>query len=862
MSALRPNQLAFRGRVEVAGLLLDDTVEGRRRVLRQWSPGTSIERTARGLLLRFASARALRCESAIGTPLIVQHGVWSAVPLTKDEAKDLAHGAVFVARAGILEHVASAGPSPEPSEWIDVSAFVVAEAEALVDPPARIAVALDPRGIDLRARMKDPKLSQALLETLREAGAVRPRSLGRSLLGWFGRLLRGAPPPDPGNSLPVKQGPFDRFNDWLSSKLERTAAGRWLIDRQSAYIDRLLKMFDQNDLDAALRHAIALEGNALTGGGGRALGTPSPRSNLGLTFGFGRGVGGPAMQLEANRYEQLRNQYRAAAKKLEAEGRFEEAAFVLTDLLNAPLDAVALLERNGKFTLAAQLAEGKSLEPALQVRLWFLAGDTARAVRVARKTKTFGPAVAKLEATHPAEAGTLRMLWAESLASSGDFAGAVRAAWPVADARALLLRWIDIGIEAGGPEAARLSLLRLDLDPENAAPTMSRVLTLLGDHSMELALDREALGEALLTGAEASQPFRKLLGRPAARALIRDRAAFGSKSEPLLKRLLALDEGALRTDLPHVAPPPPRQRPTGFVFHADPSALIAHDAAFLPGGRTLLALGENGLRVVSADGRTVWHSDAPAFSLALAPTGLFALTITPRGQSAAVGRISLGIRQAETWGRLPITTAATEVHGALWYVASSGAVLALDSLSTPPAALWQFPATDLVRAIGVDDTGVALLVENPLTGVQLLQFLSPRNLPQPIGPQWQPPGDIRYSAAIVNGFACVGSNETHRPFVWHLAPGAGQVAAHVLDGEPAGPPALTASHLAVSMQVAGGTDVRVTPGELRLHFEGAHQVALRWQGSILVCAADNGRVVCFDVASSAVVRQLSAKAGR
>lgn len=858
MTAVRPTRLAFRGRVEASGLLLADSTEGRRRALACWTPGTAVWRGARGMLVRFAAAERIRSETAPGAVLVAQHGVWASAPLTAAEAAPFAAAAVLVPEAGALVPVET-NELLDPSQWLDLSGFTVAPAAALPAPAQRIAAPPDVADVNLRARVaKDPETAAALLEALRASGVVKRDPAWKQ---WLKRLFRrrGAPA---AAAAPAAPNAFDRLNTWLSKKLESTKVGRWLIDRQSAYFDRLSKMFD-DDLDAALRHAIALEGDALRGDAGRSLGIPSPRAGLGINFGAAGGGRGPAIQMEGDRYERLRAQYREAAKKLEAEGRIEEAAFVLTDLLNAPLDAVALFERHQRWELAARLAEGKALDPALVVRLWFLAGDPARAVRVARKSKMFASAVAKLEATHPNEAAQLRMLWAYHLAGSGDFAGAVRAAWNVPDAGPTLLTWIDIAIEAGGPDAARLALLRLELAPADSAPVVAKVMALIDDPAPELTADRQALGEALLTGTKLSEAQRAVLSRPTARALVRDRALHGTKNEALLRKLLAGDEGALRTDVPVTFPSaPPRQRPTDFVFRPDASAFRAWDAAALPGGRTLAALGENGLAVIAADGRRVWSHDAPAYALAIAPGGLFAATLTPRGEVTNVGRLSLGLRRHEDWARVPLQAAAGDVHGGLWMVASGGAVLALDALATPAAALWQYPlGPDRLLALAADDAGAALLLSQP-RGVQLLHLLAPRNLAQPAGPQWVPPGRIEASAACMGGFVCAGVNAAGQPRAWVLTPGTMQVAERVLEGPHAGTPALTPARVAVAVQTKAGVTVHVTPGVLRLHFELASKVAVRWQGDVLVCASDTGRVVVFDCAETSVLRQLAVKAGR
>ncbi len=852
MNAVRPTRLAFRGRVEASGVLLADSDEGRRRALACWSPGTELRRGPRGLLVRFATPQRMLEEAAPGAVLVAQHGVWASAPLTTSEAEGFAPAAVLVAQGGAL--LAVEAPTPvDASEWLDVAAFSVVPAEPLPEPPRPIAVAAEAPRVDLRARVKDPATKQAVLDALRDSGAVRPPPRWKR---WFKRAKRS----DGAGGTAKPPNALDRMNAWLSKRLEATKVGRWMIDRQSAYFDRLSKMFD-DDLDEALKHAIALEGDSAGAHAGRSLQMPTPRAGLGMTFGAGTGTG-PAIQMEGDRYARLRAQYREAAKKLEAEGRIEEAAFVLTDLLNAPADAVDLLYRHRKYALAAQLAESKSMEPALVVRLWFLAGDPARAVRIARKTKSFATAISKLEG-HPEAALKLRMMWADALAAGGDFAAAVHAAFNVPEARPLVLKWLDLALDGGGVEAVKLAVMRLDLAPHEPDAVTARVHALLDDPSPERAAERSALGEALLIGNDASRAQRLVLGRAAVRALVRDRALHGVKTEPLVRRLLQLDEGALRTDVPATFPPaPPRQRPSDFGFRADAAGVVALDAAMLPGGKVLVALGDNGLSLLAPDGRAVWHDDGPAFALAVAPAGGFAVSLTPRGEAVNLARVSVALRKVEDWARVPLAAAAAEVHQGLWLVASGGAVLALDALTTPASALWQYPfGASAVLAVCAEPNGHAMLLQEA-AGAQLYQFAVPRNLAQPVGPMWVGPGRVQHAACGFAGFACVGTNVAGQPRAWVLTPGANQVAEQVLDGPPAGAPAVTAGRVAISTRVRDGVRVAVTPGVLRLHFDGATRAALRFHGDVLVVTADNGRVVAFDCAETTVLRQLSVRVGR
>src|SRR5262249_5527574 len=148
-----------------------------------------------------------------------------------------------------------------------------------------------------------------------------------------------------------------------------------------------------------LRHAIPLEAakQILERPPPRPLSwrLPTPRSEL--TISPVRVPPGPSIGLAADLFAPLRGLYRRTFEHADPQGRHEEAAFVLAELLQADEEAVAYLERNGELRRAAELAEARNCAPGLVVRAWFLAGDRDRAVRVARQRGAFHDAIARLE---------------------------------------------------------------------------------------------------------------------------------------------------------------------------------------------------------------------------------------------------------------------------------------------------------------------------------------------------------------------------------------------------------------------------------------------------------------------------------
>ncbi|MBN8470364.1 hypothetical protein JYJ95_27980 [Corallococcus exiguus] len=582
------------------------------------------------------------------------------------------------------------------------------------------------------------------LERLRSAFAPNtsgPPGSGTARPGWFARLFAGMRGrdssaaqqrslPTPGTRPAEPEGPsaFEQLKEWM---LRNTPLGQLVGQRKSDYLRNLFELFDQGNLDEALRHAIPL-GKDLDARAKLALGVPGPREELriqphgrsGAAQSFG---GGPAV------FEALRERYRETFRRLEREGRIDEAAFVLAELLNATEEAVSFLERHGRFQLAAELAEGRNLPPGLVVRQWFLAKDVERAVAIARRSGVFADAVLRLEKTHPSEAQALRMLWAESLADAGDWSRAVDTVWPVSSARHIARGWVERGIQAGGTGSAKL-LARLSLEfPDGFGAARDDIQTLLSDETPARAPERLAFATELLR-ADASDARSALL-IPTVRSLMRDEVVEELPSNAsLLQQLHALKDpalAALRTDLPT---PRASQRSPWSETHDLPHVRVwmdrnhagahaVHDAVVLPGRRVLLALGEAGARLVGPDGRTLAAFDVPAFSLVLSAQGNRALALARRGDLWRVSRLDLVERRATRWCDLELDAWAPTYDGERWFTAVRDTVSMVDTLAAEPRSLWRVSEKGgVVPKLAVDAKHLSFLVMH-LTREQDFEYL-------------------------------------------------------------------------------------------------------------------------------------------
>jgi len=331
--------------------------------------------------------------------------------------------------------------------------------------------------------------------------------------------------------------------------------------RQREYFARMLEMFDARDLDEALRHAIPLTDDVAKALAPPPLRTPSPRADLAIVP--ARGASATSFGLEQDLFALLKHKYRQAFDRLVALGELEKAAFVLAELLNASEEAVSFLERHGRRRLAAEIAEARNLQPGLVVRQWFVAGEIDRAVRFARKTGAFGPAVTRPEQSRDPAAGALRALWADSLASAGSFVAAVDAAWSAPELRSLAAMWLERAIAVGGPTGARMLVKMARLKPESFTEVRDRIVALLDEERPEEERDHliRAIGRELV--ADGATDGTRILAKIVARELV---AGTGETRDDdgarLLERLLsASGDATFRADVTACAVKPTPKAP-------------------------------------------------------------------------------------------------------------------------------------------------------------------------------------------------------------------------------------------------------------------------------------------------------------
>jgi hypothetical protein len=503
--------------------------------------------------------------------------------------------------------------------------------------------------------------------------------LGSGLAGLFG--ARGSPTGPAGS-------PGPGWEEQLLRMLAQSGAARSMMSEQSRYLMDLIDMLERGDFDQGLRHAIGL-GDQADSGAPMLLGKPVPR--LDLQISLVRHAARGQVGLPGDAFKYLRHLYRKTYDQLLEQGRVDEAVFVLVELLNAAEEAVSVLERHGKRRLAAELAEARNLAPGLVVRQWFLAGEAARAVHYAHRTGAFADACRRLDQTHPDEALQWRQMWAQHLVAAGRHAEAVEVLW---NRPGLRPEWMLVVIGTGGVAGARMLARWLRWRKDDDTRFLRTAIEWLQEDTDPLvAPARLAFLEELRQGAMtprlrgiATGVLRRVM------AELEDDAV----EVKAFHEAAGLADPVLRADLPRLTPiasPALDVRPTPIRHHftsADVGLMPVHDAVLLTDGWCAVALGESGLRILNARGRTVHHFDVPAFRLVVSDNATRLLVLAPRGEAWRIARFDAGAAATpKWWAELRLDTFAETFDGSRWLVVSSqGTLHAIDTSGDRPQSLW------------------------------------------------------------------------------------------------------------------------------------------------------------------------------
>jgi serine/threonine protein phosphatase PrpC len=121
---------------------------------------------------------------------------------------------------------------------------------------------------------------------------------------------------------------------------------------------------------------------------------------------------------------------------------------------------------------------------------------------------------------------------------------------------------------------------------------------------------------------------------------------------------------------------------------ADCGALAIHDAARLPDGRIVVALGEIGARLLSPSGKTLAEFGEPAHHLVVSTHGDRAILVAARGDAWRLAKVDLAGKRVRAWCDARIDRFVPSFDGARLFCSRGRRVFAVDAISDGWDALW------------------------------------------------------------------------------------------------------------------------------------------------------------------------------
>ena len=734
------------------------------RLIQCWRPGASAFRFPQGDLLCFATPVDEDCDDLPGWPLRLEGSALCSASLSDRERLVRRDGDVWIVIGAEALALDKRLAEPlDPSTWLAVEQLSLHDTfDCSVAPPPVEVLDLESRPLREVLGKAVPPASREqseFLEALRRAHREHPGGLptsgrdeppgdtgagpgvGASVLimlavvigvvviaalmisepglhfGWIFAVfvlirmlmagvraakqpvaVRRVAAPAPSRGIPPRS-PLahpQRWRRWLARVMSTTQLSRLLGRAHARHLRRVFEFFEDGNLAEALRHAIPLGSDRASLG--QSFGMLGRRDNLGLSQALGPST---SINLGDDIERHLRALYRAAFEKLDREGRYEEAVFVLAELLNARREALDYLEKHERFEMAAELALGWDMPPDVIVRLHCLAGDWRRAVAVARRDKAFASSVAQLEKRWPDVARRLREEWGNALVQQGDWIGAVEAVWPVESLRAKATQWLLTAEAAGGRLAMRALVQRAVLLPDTLERYSKELLELQRDR--ERWRERVAMAEALMAieRSTAAQNLAAVI----APALLADHAQGHRRlDQNTLDRFvkasgdLLLQVDLPRHDWPAAQPSMAYARTDALCLHVpDAGALGILDAVPIDDQHYLLALGEPGACVVDVNGRIHARFATPTHRLVIADSRQVALLLARRENTWRVSSLDLAQQAVIDLGVLAFDFYSRQFDGLNWTIAQGRWLRVLDTQDSLRRVVWQ--VTDLPGSV-------------------------------------------------------------------------------------------------------------------------------------------------------------------
>lgn len=670
-------------------------------ILKHWQKEAQIYRFEQGDLLCYRDARRLYCEKIVGWPMIRLGRTYCSAPLETIEIATLPPADVWLVRSGQVEamHFSNA-EKISLSNWIDIEGYDFQDTYDCYDALILNQTELLAKTQDVRTMLGD-KIPPASNEQQQFLQAAKKRAQSNKTVNSSGSLASPAfklisgliskkttsaiTDSDPQKGL----SQVSHWQRWLA-KLAMTSGLSSIMGRQHAnYIRRMMEMFESDDIENALRHALPLGSDDVSQQ--QMLGRLQARQNLNVNQSYSGS--GAFVGISSQLQQYLQQLYRQQFTRLDQAGRIDEALFVLAELLQVRQEALDYLEKHQRYQQAAELARSWRFPTAQIIRLYCCSGDWQTAVTVARLENGFASAVLLLEPNWPDAAKRLRVEWAQSLAEQGKWLDAVDAVWRLPEEQHQAQQWLLNAESAGGQLAARALVTRSLLLPDTLDIYQSYLSKLI--HTADRYQDRAALAVELLA-VQQHTPASRGLAKGLVRTMISDQfSGHAQLTGNEITKLIALsDDKVLKNDLPQGKFPSPelksfeQQKKVIDIIAPEAGLHEIHDAAVLLDQRYLVALGEAGAAIVNSTGQIVSRYSVPAYRIVLAHSRQVALVLTRRDEIWLVNKLDLVLHTVTELGMVKMDVYAQQFDGIIWSIAEGNHIRVVD-VERNMGTLWQ-----------------------------------------------------------------------------------------------------------------------------------------------------------------------------
>lgn len=716
-----------------------------------WQAGAQAYRFEHGDLLYWPTASYRRCSQLQGLPLCKLGSVLTSALLSAQYVKTLTPADVYLVEgAAIIALQLHQALQLDPVSWLDLADYSLESTRALAlkapNPSLQVPAAAHTIHQLLAGKIPEPapernQLIQALLnQQLTQTKQLKQGVSGQIVLQFltlgsmalaqgFKSLFAWLPNHSSDresstglyqhSSATTKNQPSPNRSPGLAhffNKLLMLSQLSKVIGYQHArYMKKMLSLFEQGDLEEALRHAIPLGESAQFISG--QLGLLQPRNHFQLS-GTNTGSSVQHLPLPPEWHAYLQKTYEAAFERFDQQGDIDKAVYVLAELLSQKQRALDYLEQHQRYQQAAELCINWDLSAARAIRLFLLAGNPQHAYLLAVQSNEFAQAVKLLEKNHASIAMQLRQVWAETLIQQGCWLAAVEVIWNVESQQAQAISWLKQAEQSQGELGLRAWLQRLLLQPEQLVFELERAQTLcLPEQSHQLNL---AVCIALSLYQQTKQVLPVALIRlwtPA--VLLNWHQGDLVMSGKEIRRWIDWSENSgLRADLPHLSHLPAKLPQPNLMQALQDYAVPAPglwplaDVRPLSGGYLLVALGEAGLVMLDASQTVCWRFSLPTHQIVLADSQQVALLLARHDTYWQVSRLELVTRQVSPLGSATLQQMASTFDGIAWLTVRDQQIHIIDSRQSLQQLLFAPIALDSpVLAIACNDSSEYILLK-------------------------------------------------------------------------------------------------------------------------------------------------------